>query len=75
MFFVPIYCIFSDSYCNIPAYKVYRYSSKPQGHIFFFMLNWTEYEISTTQYVHEVLVNRLFKLAKEKLWLGELTVT
>ena len=27
MFFVPIYCTFSDSYCNIPAYKVYRYSS------------------------------------------------
>ena len=25
-------------------------------------------------YVHEVLVNYLFKLAQEKLWLGELTV-
>ena len=25
-------------------------------------------------YVHEVLVNRLFKLAQEKVWLGELTV-
>ena len=23
---------------------------------------------------HEVLVNRLFKLAQEKVWLGELTV-
>ena len=26
------------------------------------------------KYVHEVLVNRLFKLAPEKVWLGELTV-
>ena len=26
------------------------------------------------KYVHEVLVNSLFKLAQEKLWLGELTV-
>ena len=26
-------------------------------------------------YVHEVLVNCLFKLAQEKVWLGELTVT
>ena len=26
------------------------------------------------KYVHEVLVNRLFKLTQEKLWLGELTV-
>ena len=26
------------------------------------------------KYVHEVLVNRLFKLAQEKVWLGELTV-
>ena len=26
------------------------------------------------KYVHKVLVNRLFKLAKEKVWLGELTV-
>ena len=26
------------------------------------------------KYVHEVLVNCLFKLAKEKVWLGELTV-
>ena len=25
--------------------------------------------------VHEVLVNRLFKPAQEKVWLGELTVT
>ena len=25
------------------------------------------------KYVHEVLVNRLFKLAQEKVWLGELT--
>ena len=25
------------------------------------------------QYVHEVLVNCLFKLAQEKVWLGELT--
>ena len=25
-------------------------------------------------YVHEVLVDHLFKLAKEKAWLGELTV-
>ena len=25
-------------------------------------------------YVHEVLVNRLFKLAQEKVWLGELTI-
>ena len=24
--------------------------------------------------MHEVLVNRLFKLAQEKVWLGELTV-
>ena len=27
------------------------------------------------KYVHEVLVNCLFKLAQEKVWLGELTVT
>ena len=26
------------------------------------------------KYVHKVLVNRLVKLAKEKMWLGELTV-
>ena len=26
------------------------------------------------QYVHKVLVNCLFKLAQEKVWLGELTV-
>ena len=26
------------------------------------------------KYVHEVLVNCLFKLAKEKVWLGELTI-
>ena len=26
------------------------------------------------KYVHELLVNRLFKLAQEKVWLGELTV-
>ena len=26
------------------------------------------------KYVHDVLVNRLFKLAQEKVWLGELTV-
>ena len=26
------------------------------------------------KYVHEVVVNRLFKLAQEKVWLGELTV-
>ena len=26
------------------------------------------------QYVHEVLFNRLFKLAQKKVWLGELTV-
>ena len=26
------------------------------------------------KYVHEVLVNRLFKLAQEKVWLDELTV-
>ena len=26
------------------------------------------------KYVHEVLVNHLFKLAQEKVWLGELTV-
>ena len=26
------------------------------------------------KYVHKVLVNRLFKLAQEKVWLGELTV-
>ena len=26
------------------------------------------------QYVHELLVNRLFKPAQEKVWLGELTV-
>ena len=26
------------------------------------------------KYVHEVLVKSLFKLAQEKLWLGELTV-
>ena len=26
------------------------------------------------KYVHEVLVNRLFKPAQEKVWLGELTV-
>ena len=25
-------------------------------------------------YVHEILVNPLFKLAQEKVWLGELTV-
>ena len=27
------------------------------------------------KYVHEVLVNCLFKLAQEKVWLGELTVS
>ena len=26
------------------------------------------------KYAHEVLVNRLFKLAQEKVWVGELTV-
>ena len=26
------------------------------------------------KYVHELLVNCLFKLAQEKVWLGELTV-
>ena len=26
------------------------------------------------KYVHEVLVNCLFQLAQEKIWLGELTV-
>ena len=26
------------------------------------------------KYVHEVLVNRLFKLVQEKVWLGELTI-
>ena len=26
------------------------------------------------KYVHKVLVNRLFKLVREKVWLGELTV-
>ena len=26
------------------------------------------------KYVHELLVNHLFKLAQEKVWLGELTV-
>ena len=26
------------------------------------------------KYVHEILVNHLFKLAQEKVWLGELTV-
>ena len=26
------------------------------------------------KYVHELLVNRLFKSAQEKVWLGELTV-
>ena len=26
------------------------------------------------KYVQEVLVNRLFKLAQEKVWLGELTI-
>ena len=26
------------------------------------------------KHVHELLVNRLFKLAQEKVWLGELTV-
>ena len=28
----------------------------------------------TKHYVHKVLVNCLFKLAQEKVWLGELTV-
>ena len=27
------------------------------------------------KYMHEVLVNRLDKLAQEKVWLGELTVS
>ena len=27
------------------------------------------------KYVHEVLVNCLFKLIQEKVWLGELTVS
>ena len=26
------------------------------------------------KYVHKVLVNRLFKLAQEKVWIGELTI-
>ena len=26
------------------------------------------------KYAHEVLVNRLFKLAQEKVWLGELNI-
>ena len=29
---------------------------------------------SFRKYVHELLVNRLFKPAQEKVWLGELTV-
>ena len=31
-------------------------------------------ENQSRKYVHEVLVNCLFKLAQEKVWLGELTV-
>ena len=27
------------------------------------------------KYVHKILVNRLFKLARGKVWLGELTVS
>ena len=29
--------------------------------------------IVSLEYVHELLVNRLFKPAQEKVWLGELT--
>ena len=30
--------------------------------------------VTRKKYVHELLVYRLFKLAKERVWLGELTV-
>ena len=30
--------------------------------------------VTSKKYVHEVLVNCLFKLTQEKVWLGELTV-
>ena len=30
--------------------------------------------VTSEKYVHELLVNRLFKLAEEKVWLGEMTV-
>ena len=32
------------------------------------------YSAGKQKYVHEVLVNCLYKLAQEKVWLGELTV-
>ena len=44
------------------------FSSLPLNHSRRFVVSYKR------KYVHEVLVNRLFKLAKEKVWLGELTV-
>ena len=34
---------------------------------------WFMSELYKRKYVHKVLVNRLVKLAQEKVWLGELT--
>ena len=38
------------------------------------MYNITKVVSYKRKYVHELLVNRLFKPAQEKVWLGELTV-
>ena len=39
-----------------------------------YMLPWQPVFLYKQKYVHELLVNRLFKLAQGELWLGELTV-
>ena len=49
-------------------HEIISFSSLPQNHSRRFVVSYKG------KYVHEVLVNCLFKLAQEKVWLGELTV-
>ena len=46
--------------------EIRSFSSLPMNH--------SRRVVVSYKYVHEVLVNCLFKLAQEKVWLGELTV-
>ena len=57
MFFIPIYCTFSDSYCNIPAYKVYRYSSRI-NEVYVFFIN----KISLYRYFIEKNLNFIYRI-------------
>ena len=47
---------------------LWSFSSLPLNHLRRVVVSYKR------KYVHEVLVNCLFKLAQEKVWLGELTV-